>query len=156
MWNLIQIPAASPESACGGRVDLWSTEVQPVSDHISSNRSCFLNCWSYNHSTWAAVCRLTQEHLEFILKDSAWWNHLVVFPSKKKTCACFHPLCLTTWAKVWPSVRSRWAWCSVNTRSVFMSHPSNDFLRGQDVYALAPFLDLLNHRPDVQVNCWNG
>ena len=47
----------------------------------------------------------------------------------------------------------RWAWCSVNTRSVFMSHPSNNFLSGQDVYALAPFLDLLNHRPDVQVNC---
>lgn len=45
----------------------------------------------------------------------------------------------------------RWAWCSVNTRSVFMSHPSNNFLFGQDVYALAPFLDLLNHRPDVQV-----
>ncbi|XP_035519260.1 SET domain-containing protein 4 [Morone saxatilis] len=45
----------------------------------------------------------------------------------------------------------RWAWCSVNTRSVFMSHPSNSFLLGQDVYALAPFLDLLNHRPDVQV-----
>ncbi|XP_034083783.1 SET domain-containing protein 4 [Gymnodraco acuticeps] len=45
----------------------------------------------------------------------------------------------------------RWAWCSVNTRSVFMSHPFSDFLFGQDVYALAPFLDLLNHRPDVQV-----
>ncbi|XP_039994654.1 SET domain-containing protein 4 isoform X2 [Xiphias gladius] len=45
----------------------------------------------------------------------------------------------------------RWAWCSVNTRSVFMSQPSNDFLSGEDVYALAPFLDLLNHRPDVQV-----
>ncbi|CAK6976764.1 SET domain-containing protein 4 [Scomber scombrus] len=45
----------------------------------------------------------------------------------------------------------RWAWCSINTRSVFMSHPPNDFLSGQDIYALAPFLDLLNHRPDVQV-----
>ncbi|XP_037638983.1 SET domain-containing protein 4 isoform X1 [Sebastes umbrosus] len=45
----------------------------------------------------------------------------------------------------------RWAWCSVNTRTVFMSHPSNNFLSGQDDYALAPFLDLLNHRPDVQV-----
>uniref|UniRef100_A0A3Q3GCH7 SET domain containing 4 n=1 Tax=Labrus bergylta TaxID=56723 RepID=A0A3Q3GCH7_9LABR len=45
----------------------------------------------------------------------------------------------------------RWAWCSVNTRSVFMSHPSNPLLSGHDVYALAPFLDLLNHRPDVQV-----
>ncbi|XP_068424687.1 SET domain-containing protein 4 isoform X2 [Clinocottus analis] len=45
----------------------------------------------------------------------------------------------------------RWAWCSVNTRSVFMSRPSSDSLSGPDVYALAPFLDLLNHRPDVQV-----
>ncbi|KAM9365145.1 SET domain-containing protein 4 [Pholidichthys leucotaenia] len=45
----------------------------------------------------------------------------------------------------------RWAWCSVNTRSVFMSHPSNNFLSGPDNYALAPFLDLLNHRPDVEV-----
>ncbi|XP_028323987.1 SET domain-containing protein 4 isoform X2 [Gouania willdenowi] len=45
----------------------------------------------------------------------------------------------------------RWAWCSVNTRSVFMSQPPNDFLSGPDNYALAPFLDLLNHRPDVQV-----
>ncbi|XP_023183238.1 SET domain-containing protein 4 isoform X1 [Xiphophorus maculatus] len=45
----------------------------------------------------------------------------------------------------------RWAWCSVNTRSVFMSRPSSCFLSGPDTYALAPFLDLLNHRPDVQV-----
>nr|XP_057920615.1 SET domain-containing protein 4 [Doryrhamphus excisus] len=45
----------------------------------------------------------------------------------------------------------RWAWCSVNTRSVFMPQPPNEFLHGQDVYALAPFLDFLNHRPDVQV-----
>nr|XP_020462364.1 SET domain-containing protein 4 [Monopterus albus] len=48
-------------------------------------------------------------------------------------------------------VALRWAWCSVNTRSVFMSHPSNNFLAGEDIYALAPFLDLLNHQPDVQV-----
>ncbi|XP_067336845.1 SET domain-containing protein 4 isoform X1 [Channa argus] len=45
----------------------------------------------------------------------------------------------------------RWAWCSVNTRSVFMLHPPNEFLSGQDVYALAPFLDLLNHQPNEQV-----
>ncbi|XP_008298345.1 SET domain-containing protein 4 [Stegastes partitus] len=45
----------------------------------------------------------------------------------------------------------RWSWCSVNTRSVFMSRPSSSFLSGPDRYALAPFLDLLNHRADVQV-----
>lgn len=47
----------------------------------------------------------------------------------------------------------RWAWCTVNTRSVFLSRPqTHHFLSGQDVCALAPYLDLLNHRPDLQVS----
>lgn len=46
----------------------------------------------------------------------------------------------------------RWAWCSVNTRTVYMEHAQNDFLsREKDVFALAPYLDLLNHCPEVQV-----
>ncbi|XP_056147562.1 SET domain-containing protein 4 [Lampris incognitus] len=45
----------------------------------------------------------------------------------------------------------RWAFFSVNTRSVFLSRPASPFLSGEDVYVLAPFLDLLNHRPDVKV-----
>lgn len=47
----------------------------------------------------------------------------------------------------------RWAWCTVNTRSVFLSRPqTHHFLSGQDDCALAPYLDLLNHRPDLQVS----
>ncbi|XP_078513023.1 SET domain-containing protein 4 [Lissotriton helveticus] len=46
----------------------------------------------------------------------------------------------------------RWAWCTVNTRTVYMKHPQRDcFSRALDAYALAPFLDLLNHSPKVQV-----
>lgn len=46
----------------------------------------------------------------------------------------------------------RWAWCTVNTRTVYMKHSQRDcFSSEQDVYALAPFLDLLNHSPGVQV-----
>ncbi|XP_062302572.1 SET domain-containing protein 4-like isoform X2 [Osmerus eperlanus] len=50
-----------------------------------------------------------------------------------------------------------WAWCSVNTRTVYKKHPYNHSLsRQEDVYALAPYLDLLNHRPDTQVQaCFN-
>ncbi|XP_053312824.1 SET domain-containing protein 4 [Spea bombifrons] len=45
-----------------------------------------------------------------------------------------------------------WAWCTVNTRTVYMNHPQRDcFSAEQDVYALAPYLDLLNHSPNVQV-----
>lgn len=46
----------------------------------------------------------------------------------------------------------RWAWCSVNTRTVYMEHDQSKYLsREKDVYALAPYLDMLNHCPNVQV-----
>nr|XP_055060591.1 SET domain-containing protein 4 isoform X1 [Misgurnus anguillicaudatus] len=46
----------------------------------------------------------------------------------------------------------RWAWCSVNTRTVYMEHyQSNCLSQEKDVCALAPYLDLLNHCPNVQV-----
>ncbi|XP_069801639.1 SET domain-containing protein 4 isoform X2 [Dendropsophus ebraccatus] len=46
----------------------------------------------------------------------------------------------------------RWAWCTVNTRTVYMKHAQrNCFSAEPDVYALAPYLDLLNHSAGVQV-----
>ncbi|XP_051992877.1 SET domain-containing protein 4 isoform X1 [Xyrauchen texanus] len=46
----------------------------------------------------------------------------------------------------------RWAWCSINTRTVYMEHAHSNYLsREKDIYALAPYLDLLNHCPKVQV-----
>lgn len=113
---LIQISAASPQSACGRGVDICSTEVrtgrqtrggQSFFIVIASIQLYFINCDIY----LSILC------------------HVV---------------------KLLPS-SYRWAWCSVNTRSVFMSQPPSNFLSGQDVYALAPFLDLLNHQPDIQV-----
>ncbi|NWR68014.1 SETD4 protein, partial [Bucorvus abyssinicus] len=45
-----------------------------------------------------------------------------------------------------------WAWCAINTRAIYMKHPQRDcFSLEPDVYALAPYLDLLNHSPNVQV-----
>ncbi|KAJ8352478.1 hypothetical protein SKAU_G00239540 [Synaphobranchus kaupii] len=47
----------------------------------------------------------------------------------------------------------RWAWCSVNTRTVYVERPQSPYLsRERDVYALAPYLDLLNHCASVQVD----
>ena len=46
----------------------------------------------------------------------------------------------------------RWAWCSVNTRTVYMEHQHTPYMsRERNVYALAPYLDLLNHCPAIQV-----
>ncbi|KAJ8004180.1 hypothetical protein DPEC_G00156100 [Dallia pectoralis] len=45
-----------------------------------------------------------------------------------------------------------WAFCSVNTRTVYMKQPPSPYLSMErNVYALAPYLDLLNHCPAVQV-----
>ncbi|XP_074852477.1 SET domain-containing protein 4 isoform X2 [Carettochelys insculpta] len=46
----------------------------------------------------------------------------------------------------------QWAWCTINTRTVYMKQSQREcFSREPDVYALAPYLDLLNHSPNVQV-----
>ncbi|XP_060054654.1 SET domain-containing protein 4 isoform X2 [Erinaceus europaeus] len=45
-----------------------------------------------------------------------------------------------------------WAWCTVNTRAVYWERPPSPcFAAEPDTCALAPYLDLLNHSPDVQV-----
>ncbi|XP_032981877.1 SET domain-containing protein 4 isoform X2 [Rhinolophus ferrumequinum] len=45
-----------------------------------------------------------------------------------------------------------WAWCTVNTRAVYMKLGRRQcFSAEPDICALAPYLDLLNHSPDVQV-----
>ena len=47
-----------------------------------------------------------------------------------------------------------WAWCTVNTRAVYMKQrPRQCFSTEPDTCALAPYLDLLNHSPAVQVRC---
>lgn len=45
-----------------------------------------------------------------------------------------------------------WAWCTVNTRAVYLRTRRRDCLSLEpDTCALAPYLDLLNHSPNVQV-----
>ncbi|XP_039714008.1 SET domain-containing protein 4 isoform X2 [Pteropus medius] len=45
-----------------------------------------------------------------------------------------------------------WAWCTVNTRAVYVKRGQRQcFSAEPDTCALAPYLDLLNHSPGVQV-----
>lgn len=55
-------------------------------------------------------------------------------------------------AVTWESVR--WAWSTINTRSVYMKHEANPHLSQQedDHYALAPYLDLLNHSDVAEIS----
>ncbi|XP_059488092.1 SET domain-containing protein 4 [Neocloeon triangulifer] len=58
---------------------------------------------------------------------------------------------------LWPEYR--WAWFAVNTRAVFVKPSEDDKIcRDKDNIALAPYLDLLNHSPNIRPNKvgWNG
>ena len=46
-----------------------------------------------------------------------------------------------------------WAWSAVNTRCVYMKQPASEYISQEEEnhYALAPYLDLLNHSSDAQV-----
>uniref|UniRef100_A0A8D0ECU9 SET domain-containing protein 4 n=1 Tax=Salvator merianae TaxID=96440 RepID=A0A8D0ECU9_SALMN len=62
------------------------------------------------------------------------------------------PLFLESVESVFNYNAFRWAWCTINTRTVYMKHPQKACLsREPDTYALAPYLDLLNHNPAAQV-----
>ncbi len=46
-----------------------------------------------------------------------------------------------------------WAWSAVNTRCVFLEQPASEHVcqSEADHFALAPFLDMLNHSAQAQV-----
>ncbi|CAN0227180.1 unnamed protein product [Lampetra fluviatilis] len=52
----------------------------------------------------------------------------------------------------------RWAWCSVNTRAVYLpAQPCPALAGGTGSLALAPVLDLLNHHPSAkEPDIWSG
>uniref|UniRef100_A0A3Q0SIE8 SET domain containing 4 n=1 Tax=Amphilophus citrinellus TaxID=61819 RepID=A0A3Q0SIE8_AMPCI len=120
----------------------------------------YIKSWKPRLSPLLALCvfLVCEQHRG---EASDWFPYIDVLPTAYTCPACFSDDVMALlptmqskpglYSRVYHVSSSRWAWCSVNTRSVFMSHPSNNFLSGPDNYALAPFLDLLNHRPDVQV-----
>ncbi|XP_012696234.2 SET domain-containing protein 4 [Clupea harengus] len=81
-------------------------------------------------------------------KERVWELH----SSAATFFASLQPLLQEPVVTVFSHDALRWAWCSVNTRTVYMRHPQSPHLSTElDVYALAPYLDLLNHCPKVQV-----
>ncbi|KAM6448375.1 SET domain-containing protein 4 [Liasis olivaceus] len=75
-----------------------------------------------------------------------------LFASSKQFFLSLQPLFPADVAIIFNLSAFQWAWCTINTRTVFMKHSQKGcFSREPDIYALAPFLDLLNHNPNAQV-----
>ncbi|NWI59208.1 SETD4 protein, partial [Calyptomena viridis] len=75
-----------------------------------------------------------------------------LYTSSKAFFSSLQPLFAEDTATIFDYSALQWAWCTINTRTIYMKHPRREcFSLEPDVYALAPYLDLLNHSPNVQV-----
>ncbi|NWH20995.1 SET domain-containing protein 4 isoform X1 [Grus americana] len=75
-----------------------------------------------------------------------------LYMSSKAFFSSLQPLFAENTGTIFNYSALEWAWCTVNTRTIYMKHSQREcFSLEPDVYALAPYLDLLNHRPNVQV-----
>ncbi|XP_013810811.1 SET domain-containing protein 4 isoform X1 [Apteryx mantelli] len=75
-----------------------------------------------------------------------------LYVSSKAFFSSLQPLFAENTETIFNYSALEWAWCTVNTRTVYMKHSQREcFSLEPDVYALAPYLDLLNHSPNVQV-----
>ncbi|XP_062478275.1 SET domain-containing protein 4 isoform X2 [Pezoporus occidentalis] len=75
-----------------------------------------------------------------------------LYMSSKAFFSSLQPLFAENTETIFNYSALEWAWCTVNTRTIYMKHSQREcFSIEPDVYALAPYLDLLNHSPNVQV-----
>ncbi|XP_069727989.1 SET domain-containing protein 4 [Phaenicophaeus curvirostris] len=75
-----------------------------------------------------------------------------LYMSSKAFFSSLQPLFAENTETIFNYSALEWAWCTVNTRTIYMKHSQREcFSLEPDVYALAPYLDLLNHSPNVQV-----
>ncbi|XP_057360334.1 SET domain-containing protein 4 isoform X1 [Manis pentadactyla] len=74
------------------------------------------------------------------------------FTSSRDFFSSLQPLFSETVESIFSYSALVWAWCTLNTRAVYVKHTQRQcFSAEPNTYALAPYLDLLNHSPDVQV-----
>lgn len=79
------------------------------------------------------------------------------FASSRDFCCSLQPLFSEAVERVFSYSALLWAWCTVNTRAVYVARgPRQCFSAEPDTCALAPYLDLLNHSPGVQVRSRRG
>ncbi|XP_033930294.1 SET domain-containing protein 4 isoform X3 [Melopsittacus undulatus] len=121
---------------------------------LSSCLGEYIMKWKPPVSPLIALCTflVAEKHAG---EKSPWKPYLDILP---KTYTC--PVCLGHDAPLFAENTEtifnysalEWAWCTVNTRTIYMKHSQREcFSIEPDVYALAPYLDLLNHSPNVQV-----
>ena len=107
--------------------------------------------------TYSTPLYWTEVELDLLpndVRDQALWQieNVRNLYEKTKLFWSFLSKNVTEFSDVFDNASFIWAWNVVNTRSVFMEQPQSEYLSAEkDHYALAPFLDLLNHTTEAKV-----
>ncbi|NWQ69305.1 SETD4 protein, partial [Neopipo cinnamomea] len=153
-------------SCLGGYIKKWKPPVSPL---VALCTFLIAEKHAGEESPWkpyldvlpkAYTCPVCWEHhavnlLPEPLREKAQEQRATIrelYLSSKAFFSSLQPLFAEDTGAVFTHGALEWAWCTVNTRTVYMKHPQREcFSLEPDVYALAPYLDLLNHSPKVQV-----
>ncbi|NXG03509.1 SETD4 protein, partial [Sakesphorus luctuosus] len=153
------------DSSLGGYIMKWRTPVSPlmalctflVAERHAGDKSPWKPYLDVLPQTYTCPVCLEQDAVNLLpepLRKKAQEQRMMIhelFVSSKAFFSSLQPLFAENTGTIFTYSALEWAWCTVNTRTIYMKHPQREcFSLEPDVYALAPYLDLLNHSPNVQ------
>ncbi|NWW81871.1 SETD4 protein, partial [Climacteris rufus] len=153
-------------SCLGGYIEKWKPPVSPlvalctflIAEKHAGEKSPWKPYLDVLPKTYTCPVALELDVVKLLpepLKKKAQEQRAMIhelFTSSKAFFSSLQPLFAENTGSIFNYSALEWAWCTVNTRTIYMKQPQREcFSLEPDVYALAPYLDLLNHSPNVQV-----
>ncbi|NXY08910.1 SETD4 protein, partial [Pteruthius melanotis] len=153
-------------SCLGGHLVKWKPPVSPllalctflIAEKHAGEKSPWKPYLDVLPRTYTCPACLEHDVINLLpkpLKKKAQEQKMMIqelFRSSKAFFSSLQPLFAENTGTIFNYSALEWAWCTINTRTIYMKHPHREcFSLEPDVYALAPYLDLLNHSPNVQV-----
>ncbi|XP_071286204.1 SET domain-containing protein 4 isoform X2 [Agelaius tricolor] len=153
-------------SCLGGHIENWKPPVSPllalctflIAEKHAGEKSPWKPYLDVLPKTYTCPACMEPDVINLLpkpLKEKAQEQKMMIqelFRSSKAFFSSLQPLFTESTGTIFNFSALEWAWCTINTRTIYMKHPHRDcFSLEPDVYALAPYLDLLNHSPNVQV-----
>ncbi|NWR70244.1 SETD4 protein, partial [Centropus unirufus] len=153
-------------SSLGGYIMKWKPPVSPlialctflIAEKHAGEKSLWKPYLDVLPKTYTCPVCLEQDVVSLLpepLRKKAQEQRTMVcelYTSSKAFFSSLQPLFAENTEGIFNYSALEWAWCTINTRTIYMNQSQKEcFSLEPDVYALAPYLDLLNHSPNVQV-----
>ncbi|NXX88029.1 SETD4 protein, partial [Centropus bengalensis] len=153
-------------SSLGGYITKWKPPVSPlialctflIAEKHAGEKSLWKPYLDVLPKTYTCPVCLEQDVVSLLpepLRKKAQEQRTMVcelYMSSKAFFSSLQPLFAENTEAIFNYSALEWAWCTINTRTIYMKQSQKEcFSLEPDVCALAPYLDLLNHSPNVQV-----